>query len=154
MTPKEKLARLGITLPPCPSPLANYVPYRIAGDLVFISGQIPVINGEVACKGAVGGAVSLDDARAAGRVCAVNLLAVAREAAGDLSRVEFIRVEGFVASAPGFTGQASVINGASDFLVEILGDAGKHSRFAVGVSDLPAGACVEIGAVIRIVPSE
>ncbi len=153
MTPEAKLKQLGITLPPCPRPLANYVPYRVAGDLVFISGQIPVVDGEVTCKGAVGGGVSVDDARAAARVCATNLLAVAREAAGDLSHVEFLRVEGFVASAPGFTGQPAVVNGASDFLVEILGDAGKHSRFAVGVAELPAGASVEIGAVVRVTAS-
>ena len=151
MTPEEKLAELGIELPVAPRPVANYVPFKIAGDLIFVSGQIPVAAGELTCTGLVGRDVTLEDAREAARLCAVNILSVVRSAAGELRRVEAVRLEGFVACAEGFRDQASVLNGASDLLVEVLGEAGRHTRFAVGASELPLGAAVEVGAVFKLV---
>jgi enamine deaminase RidA (YjgF/YER057c/UK114 family) len=150
MTPEEKLESLGVKLPPVPAPVANYVPYRIAGGLVFISGQLPVRAGEVSCKGVVGAGVSVEEAREAAKLCAINILAAVKAAAGSLSEVEAVRLEGFVASSADFTGQPAVINGASDFMVEVLGDRGKHARVAVGLAALPLGAAVEISAVFRI----
>lgn len=151
MTPEEKLAELGIELPTAPRPVANYVPFKIAGDLIFVSGQIPVAAGALTCTGLVGRDVTLEDAREAARLCAVNILSVVRSAAGELRRVEAVRLEGFVACAEGFRDQASVLNGASDLLVEVLGEAGRHTRFAVGASELPLGAAVEVGAVFKLV---
>ncbi len=150
MTPEQRLADMGITLPGTPEPVANYVPFKIAGDLIFVSGQVPREEGGLTATGLVGGDVSPEDACRAARVCAINILAAVKAAAGDLSRVEAVRLEGFVASAEGFTGQPAVLNGASDFLIEILGEAGRHTRFAVGVAELPRGAAVEIGAVFRL----
>jgi enamine deaminase RidA (YjgF/YER057c/UK114 family) len=151
MTPEEKLEKLGVSLPHVAAPVANYVPNKVVGDLVFVSGQLPVAAGELAFKGSVPDGVSEDCAVKAARLAAINLLAAARAAAGELGRVEVVRVEGFVASSPGYTRQPTVINGASDFLVEVLGDAGRHTRFAVGVAELPLGAPVEVGAIFRIV---
>lgn len=151
MIPEERLESLGVKLPPVAAPVANYVPYRVAGDLIYVSGQVPMRSGEVTCRGIVGAGVSVDDARAAARTCALNILAAVKAAAGELSRVEAVRIEGFVASAADFTAQPAVINGASDFLVEVLGDRGKHSRVAVGVAALPLGAAVEVSAVFRII---
>lgn len=149
-TPEERLAKLGIDLPAVAAPVANYVPFKIAGALIYISGQIPAAGGEVAFRGVVGRDVSVADAQSAARMCAVNILAAAKAAAGDLSKVEAVRLEGFVAGADGFTDHASVLNGASDLLVEVLGDAGRHTRFAVGAGGLPLGVPVEIGAVFRL----
>jgi enamine deaminase RidA (YjgF/YER057c/UK114 family) len=150
MTPEEKLRQMGIELPAVAAPVANYVPYKRAGDCLYISGQLPSAKGEVLYKGKVGAQVTVDQARAAARLCAINILAAAKAAVGDLSTVEVLRVEGFVASAEGFTAQPAVINGASDFLVEVLGQAGRHARFAVGVSELPLGGCVEIAAILKV----
>jgi len=150
MTPEEKLAQLGIELPEAPRPVANYVPFKTAGEFVFISGQIPVAAGELTCRGLVGRDVTLDDAREAARLCAVNILSVVKAAAGELSCVQALRLEGFVASAEGFRDQAAVLNGASDLLVEVLGEAGRHTRFAVGAPELPLGAAVEVGAVFAL----
>jgi len=150
MTPEDKLKALGIVLPHVAPPVANYVPFKVTGDLVFISGQIPTDSGRVVYKGAVDKGISIEDARDAARLAAINVLAAAKAAAGDLSRIEFVRVEGFVASSPGFSDQAKVINGASDLFVEVLGDAGRHARFAVGAAELPLGVPVEVAAVLRI----
>lgn len=150
MTPEEKLAKLGIELPKPAAPVANYVASKRAGDLLYISGQLPMAGGALSCKGTAGKDVTLEDAKAAARVCAINILAAAKAAVGELSRVEAVRIEGFVASAPGFTDQPLVINGASDFLVEALGDRGRHTRVAVGVAALPLGAAVEVSAVFRV----
>lgn len=151
MTPQENLARLGIALPSVPAPVANYVPARTAGGLVFVSGQLPFESGRLAVTGLVGREVTLEQAVRAARVCAVNLIAAARSASGSLDNLEAVRVEGFVASAEGFADQPKVINGCSDFLVEVFGERGKHARFAVGVSSLPLSAPVEIAAIFRIV---
>jgi enamine deaminase RidA (YjgF/YER057c/UK114 family) len=150
MTPEERLARLGITIPSLAPPVANYVPARRAGNLLFVSGQLPMVAGALAYKGLVGRDVSVEDARDAARVCAINLLAAARSAVGNLSLIEVVRVEGFVACGGDFTEHPMVINGASDLLVEALGDKGRHSRTAVGMSSLPLGAPVEIAATFLI----
>jgi len=150
MTPEEKLSSMGIELPLAAAPIANYVPAKRAGDLIYVSGQLPSVKGDVAYRGLVGDAVSLEDARKAARVCAVNVLAAAKSTGVRLADIEILKVEGFVASAPGFTAQPAVINGASDLLVEVLGESGRHARFAVGVPALPLGACVEISAILRV----
>jgi enamine deaminase RidA (YjgF/YER057c/UK114 family) len=151
VTPEENLARLGIALPAAAAPVANYVGAKAAGGLLFVSGQLPFEAGKLAVAGLVGRDVTLEQAVRAARVCAVNIVAAVRAAAGSLDRLEAVRVEGFVASAEGFTDQPKVINGCSDFLVEVFGERGRHARFAVGVPALPLGAPVEIAAVFKIV---
>lgn len=147
-----KLAGLGIILPTMSSPLANYVPYVRTGNLVFIAGQICQVDGKPTCVGKVGGAVGLAAAREAARVCALNLLAAIKAACdGNLDRVvRCVRLGGFVNAAPGFTDVPAVVNGASDLIVEVFGDAGRHARTAVGVAELPRGVAVEVDAVFEI----
>ena len=137
-------------MPAPAAPVANYVPWKRAGELIYVSGQLPVAGGQVQYKGVLGRGVSVEEGQKAAKLCAINVLAAVKAAAGELSAVEAVRVEGFVASAEGFTLQPAVVNGASDFLVEVLGEAGRHTRFAVGVNVLPLGACVEVAAVFRI----
>ncbi|MGF1529175.1 MAG: RidA family protein [Candidatus Competibacterales bacterium] len=151
----QRLEALGITLPEIPPPVANYVPYRTAGGLVFCAGQIAFRDGELLHPGKVPGDVSIEDAQAAARQCAINLLAAVSAALdGDLQRVEAcVRLQGFVASADDFTAQPQVINGASDLMVAVLGDAGRHSRLAVGVNTLPLNACVEVSAIFAVGPA-
>ena len=148
---EETLAKLGITLPTPANPLANYVPYVITGNLVFISGQISVAPGGP-IKGRLGEDMSLEDGVAAARVCGLNLIAQLKAACGgDLSRVKrVVKLGGFVNSAPTFFDQPKVINGASDLMVEVFGEAGKHSRAAVGAPSLPLGVAVEVDGVFEI----
>lgn len=148
--PEERLEKLDLELPHPGEPVANYVAWKRAGDLIFVSGQLPTAGGEVAFHGPVGRDLSIEDAQMAARLCAINVLAVLKAAAGELSNVEAVRIEGFVASGEGFQMQSQVVNGASDLLVKVLGEAGKHTRFAVGVSELPMGAAVEISAVFLL----
>ncbi len=154
-TPADRLKELGIELPAAPQPMASYVPTRtvpIGGGraLVFVAGQVPVVDGQVRHVGRVPDDVDLEEAREAARVCALNILAQVEAAAG-LERVELVAsVSGFVRSAPGFSEQPQVINAASDLLVEVLGEAGRHSRAAVGVAELPRGVSVEIAAVFVV----
>jgi enamine deaminase RidA (YjgF/YER057c/UK114 family) len=150
MTPEERLSQLGITLPVVSAPLANYVPAKRIGNLLFVSGQLPMVAGKLSLKGLVGRDVTVDQAKAAARTCAINVLAAARSAVGDLGTLETMRVEGFVASADGFTEQPTVINGASDLFVEALGDNGRHARIAIGVAALPLGAAVEVSAIFAV----
>lgn len=147
-----RLAALGISLPEAAAPAANYVPYVISGNLLFLSGQLPIEGGKVAVTGLVGGDVVLTDAQRAAELCAINILAQAKAAlAGDLSRISrVVKLNGFVASAPGFIEQHLVINGASNLIANVLGDAGKHARAAVGVAQLPLNAAVEIDAILEI----
>ena len=147
-----RLAELGITLPEPMRPVANYVPYVITGDLVVISGQVPVIDGKVAWHGKVGGAVSLEEGARACRQCFVNLLAQLRAACGgDLDRVaQVVRLGGFIASAADFTQHATVMNGASDLAVAVFGEAGRHARTTVGVPSLPLDCPVEVEGMFRI----
>ena len=148
---EETLAKLGITLPTPANPLANYVPYVITGNLVFISGQISVAPGGP-IKGRLGEDMSLEDGVAAARVCGLNLIAQLKAACGgDLSRVKrVVKLGGFVNSAPTFFDQPKVINGASDLMVEVLGERGRHARFAVGAPALPLGVAVEIDALFEV----
>ncbi|MBA2127143.1 hypothetical protein DLM45_13060 [Hyphomicrobium methylovorum] len=148
---EKRLADLGLKLPEAPQPVANYVPYLISGDQLFISGQVSKNDSGAMITGLLGDTVSPEEGNRAARFCALSLLAQAKAALGDLDRVvQVLRLTGFVASAPGFTGQPGVINGASDLLVEVLGDAGRHTRSAVGVAVLPLGASVEIDAIFKI----
>lgn len=151
MTVEEKLKGMGITLPTAPSPVASYVPAVQSGNLVFSAGQIPTQRGELRWRGQVGADVSEDEAYQAASVCALNALAAIKSVIGDLDRIiRVVRVNGFVSSAEGFTNQPVVINGASDLLVELFGEAGRHSRVSVGVAQLPAGAPVEVDLVVEV----
>ncbi len=148
---EEKLAAKGYTLPEAPEALFNYVPYVVSGNLVFVAGQVP-IGGSREYKGKVGVDLSVEEGQEAAAQCALNLLAQARDAAGgDWSRVKrCVKLGGFVNSAPDFTDQSVVLNGASDLMVEALGDAGRHARFAVSAPSLPAGFAVEVDGVFEI----
>ncbi|HEY2132326.1 MAG TPA: RidA family protein [Acetobacteraceae bacterium] len=147
-----KLAELGITLPTPTAPIANYVPYVVAGDLVVISGQIPMLDGKLACAGKVGAGVSVEQGQAAARQCFINVLVHLRAAcSGDLDRVrQVVRLGGFIACAPEFTQHAAVMNGASDLAVAVFGDAGRHARSTIGVPSLPVDASVEVEGMFRI----
>jgi enamine deaminase RidA (YjgF/YER057c/UK114 family) len=146
---EQRLAELGIELPPVSPPVAAYVPVRLAAGLAFVSGQVP--DGGKLHPGHVGAEVSLEQGREAARRCALQALAVLREALGSLDRVRgIVKVEVFVASAPGFTDQPLVANGASELLGEVFGEAGRHARAAIGVAELPLGACVEVALVAEV----
>ena len=148
---EELLTQLGIRLPPVAAPLASYVPVRIYGDLAYVSGQVPIEDGSLLSVGKVGADLTLEDGQAAARRCALQALAALREALGSLDRVKgIVQVTVYVASAPGFTDQPKVANGASDLLVEIFGDEGRHARAAVGVAELPLGAPVEVSVLAKV----
>lgn len=147
---EARLAELGLELPAAAAPVANYVPFVISGNQVWIAGQVPFWNGAIKYTGAVGGAVSVDDAVDAAKVCALNILAQAKAALGDLDRItRIVKLTGFVNGAPGFAEQPKVINGASNLMVDVLGDKGKHARSAVGAGGLPLDVPVEVDAVIE-----
>lgn len=153
-TPEERLAALGLKLPEAPAPVANYVPAIVAGGLLFISGQIAKTGAGEVITGKLGAGVDVARGREAARACALNILAQAKAALGSLDRIErFVKLTGFVASAPSFTDQPQVVNGCSDLLVEVLGDKGRHTRSAVGVTALPLDAAVEVEAVIAVRPA-
>lgn len=146
-----RLAALGITIPAAAAPAANYVPYVLTGNQLWIAGQVPFVDGKVAYMGQVGGDLSVEDGIAAARTCGLNILAQARAALGDLNRVvRVVKLGGFVNAPSNFTDHPKVINGASDLIVEIFGEAGKHARFAVGASGLPLNSAVEIDAVMEV----
>lgn len=149
-----KLRDLGIDLPVAAKPVANYVPWVKTGNLLFVAGQIPVVAGKPQFLGQVGGTVSLEDAAKAARLCAINILSQLRDACdGDLDRVvRVVKVVGFVNCAADFMDIPKVINGASDLMVEVFGDVGKHARSAVGSSSLPLGVPVEVEAIVEIAP--
>jgi enamine deaminase RidA (YjgF/YER057c/UK114 family) len=149
--PERRLADMGLKLPEAPQPVANYVPHILCGEQLFISGQIAKDDAGRVLTGLLGADVSVEDGRSAARFAALSLLAQAKAALGSLDRVaQVLRLTGFVASAPGFYEQPAVINGASDLLVAVLGDAGRHTRSAVGVASLPLNTCVEIDAILKI----
>ncbi|GAT73912.1 RidA family protein [Microbacterium hydrocarbonoxydans] len=145
MSISARLAELGIELPAVAAPVASYVPAVVHGDLVYTSGQLPFSEGALPATGKVGAGVDADDAKAYARTCALNALAAAADAVGGVDRIAgVLRVGGFVASVPEFTGQPGVVNGASEVLGEIFGDAGRHARAAVGVPVLPLDSPVEV----------
>jgi enamine deaminase RidA (YjgF/YER057c/UK114 family) len=148
--PYAKLAELGLTLPSVVPPLASYVPAVVSGNHVYVSGQLPMADGKLLATGKVGADVTAEDAKALASVCALNALA-AVDALVGLDRVaKIVKVQGFVASAAGFTGQPGVINGASELFATVFGPAGQHARSAVGVAELPLGAPVEVDVVVEI----
>ena len=148
---ETKLQELGLELPSAAAPAANYVPFQLSGQQLFISGQLPLISGGPEYKGKLGADVDVETAEQAAKACALNILAQAEAALGDLDRIQqILRLGGFVNCTPDFTDHPEVINGASNFLVEVLGDKGRHTRFAVGVASLPRGVAVEIDALIAI----
>jgi enamine deaminase RidA (YjgF/YER057c/UK114 family) len=148
---EARLAELGVALPDAPAPAANYVPAVISGKMLYVSGQLPLAGGAVTLKGRLGDGVEVEAARDAAKLCAINILAQARATIGDLDRIaRIVKLTGFVASSPDFGDQPKVVNGASDFLVEVLGDKGRHARSAIGVAALPLGAAVEVEAVIEL----
>jgi enamine deaminase RidA (YjgF/YER057c/UK114 family) len=150
MTASERLAELGIALPDLVAPLASYVPAVRTGNLVYTSGQLPIAEGNLAGTGKVGAAVSSDDAKAMARLCALNALAAVNSLVGIDQVTRVVKVVGFVASAPGFNGQPGVVNGASDLLAEVFGEQGAHARSAVGVSELPLDAPVEVELIVEV----
>jgi enamine deaminase RidA (YjgF/YER057c/UK114 family) len=150
VSPRERLAELGLQLPPVVPPVAAYVPAVRTGDLVFTSGQLPVSEGRMAVTGKVGAMVTAEQAKDLARTCALNALAAVDALVGLDSVVRVVKVVGFVSSAPDFTGQPGVVNGASELLGEVFGDAGQHARSAVGVASLPLDAPVEVELVVEV----
>ena len=151
-TVETRLNDMGITLPDAPAPAANYVPFVKTGNLVFISGQVPFVDGKLTMTGRLGENATVEDGYAQARICAINLIANLKVACdGDLDRVtSVVKLGAFVASADDFNSQPPVVNGASDLMVEAFGDAGRHARFAVGTNALPLGCLVEVDGVFEI----
>jgi enamine deaminase RidA (YjgF/YER057c/UK114 family) len=150
-TPEERLAALGLSLPEVVTPLAAYVPAVRTANFVYTSGQLPVAAGQLLATGKVGAEVGAAEAAALARTCALNALAAAASVAGGLSGIKrIVKVTGFVASAPDFTGQPQVVNGASELLLEVFGDAGRHARSAVGTAVLPLNAPVEVELIAEV----
>jgi len=150
-TPEERLRALGLELPVVAVPVAAYVPAVRTGSLVFTSGQLPFVGGQLPATGKVGAEVTAEQAKEFARTCALNAVAAVAALLGDLSQVvRVVKVVGFVASAPDFTGQPGVVNGASELLGEVFGEAGKHARSAVGVAVLPLDSPVEIEMVVEV----
>jgi enamine deaminase RidA (YjgF/YER057c/UK114 family) len=152
MSVEQKLAELGLTLPAVATPAGAYVPAVISGNLVFTAGQIPLVDGTLMATGKVGSEISPEFAKEIAQRCALNALAAVKSVLGDLSRVKrVVKVVGFVASTPEFTGQPGVLNGASELLGSVFGDAGLHARSAVGVASLPLDAPVEVELIVEFV---
>ncbi len=148
---EEKLTKLGITLPTPPTPVAAYVPYKIVGNMLYISGQGPVINGEQLYSGKVGVERTVDDGYKSARACGINLIAQMKAAVGDLDRIkQIVHLKGFVACANDFSAQPAVVNGASELMVEVFGEAGKHTRSAVGTNALPLDFTTEVELIAEI----
>lgn len=149
---EARLSELGIKLPEVAAPVANYVGYVKTGNLVFVSGQVPIKDGKFLFQGKLGAAVSLEDGQSAAKLCAINIVAQLKAACdGDLDRVKrIVKLGGFVNSTPEFTDQPKVVNGASDLMVAVFGDKGKHARAAVSAGSLPMGVAVEVDAVAEI----
>jgi enamine deaminase RidA (YjgF/YER057c/UK114 family) len=149
-SPRARLGQLGVALPQVVAPLASYVPAVRTGNLVYTSGQLPIEGGKLAATGKVGGEISLEEGKALARICALNALAAVGSVVDIDAVARVVKVVGFVASAPGFNGQPSVVNGASDLLAEVFGDNGVHARSAVGVSELPLNAPVEVELIVEV----
>ena len=149
-TVADRLAELGLELPPVAKPVAAYVPAVVSGNLVFTAGQLPFVSGTLAATGKFGGGVAPEDGAGLARICALNALAAAESVIGSLDRVtRVVKVVAFVASTPDFTGQPGVANGASELLGQVFGDAGQHARSAVGVPVLPLDAPVEVELILE-----
>lgn len=150
-SPEEKLSSLGVTLPSVPKPLGAYVPCVRAGNLLFLSGQLPLVDGKLVKSGSLGKDVSIEEGGGLARICAINAVAVVKAEVGELSRIKrCVKLTGFVASAEGFFDQPKVINGASEFMAEVFGEAGRHARAAVGVSALPLNSPLEIDFIFEL----
>lgn len=150
-TPTQRLAQLGLTLPSVAAPVAAYVPTVRTGNLVFTAGQLPFVDGALQLTGKVGEDLTTEQAAALARQCALNALAAVAAEVGSIDRIRrVVKLVGFVASVPDFTGQPAVINGASEFLQHVFGDAGRHARSAVGVAVLPLDAPVEVELIVEI----
>ena len=148
---EQKILKMNLQIPELSKPLAAYVPAVQTGKLVFTAGQLPMVNGEIVCKGIVGEDVEIDQAYEAARICTLNALAAIKGVIGDLDRIQqVVRVVGYVASVPTFTQQPAVVNGASELLLEIFGEKGKHARSAVGMAVLPLNASIEIELTVEI----
>jgi enamine deaminase RidA (YjgF/YER057c/UK114 family) len=152
ISPENRLSELGIALPHPAAPVANYVPASRTGNLLMVSGQLGFdLEGKLTAIGKVGAEVSVEEAKAAARLCAINILAQAKASLGSLDKVaRIVRLGGFIAATPEFTQHPAVMNGASDLMVEVFGDAGRHARTTVGVTSLPLDSPVEIEALIEI----
>lgn len=150
-TIEKRLEALGVTIPAAAAPAANYVPYAQTGNLLLTAGQLPLANGKLEATGLLGKDLDTEAGKKAAKLCAINILAQIQAATGDLERIaRLVKITVFVASSPDFTEQHLVANGASDFLAEVLGERGKHSRSAVGVAVLPMNAAVEIEAIVEL----
>jgi enamine deaminase RidA (YjgF/YER057c/UK114 family) len=148
---ESRINELKLTLPDTPKPVAAYISAKQAGKLVFTAGQLPMVNGELISKGLLGQDVEIEEANKAARICTLNALAAIKGVIGDLDRIkQIVRVVGYVASVPTFTQQPAVVNGASELLLEIFGENGKHARSAVGMAVLPLNASVEIELTVEI----
>ena len=148
---ESRISELNISLPESPKPVAAYIPAKQTGKLVFTAGQLPMVNGELISKGLLGQDVEIDEANKAARICTLNALAAIKGVIGDLDRIkQIVRVVGYVASVPTFTQQPAVVNGASELLLEIFGENGKHARSAVGMAVLPLNASVEIELTVEV----
>ncbi len=151
MSPEEKLKELGIELPEAPAPLGSYVPVVKTGDLLFLSGMLPMVKGRLSRQGRVGDSISVDEAKEDARQAAINALSVLRSQIGSLDNVRrCIKITGYIASAPDFTEQPKVLNAASDLMYDIFGEAGRHARAAVGVNVLPMNSPVEIEFIFEV----
>ena len=150
MNASVRLSQLGVTLPRVVAPLASYVPAVRTGNLVYTAGQLPMEAGKLARTGKVGAAITPEEGKAMARICALNALAAVDSLVSIDAVTRVVKVVGFVASAPGFHGQPSVINGASDLLAEVFGDKGAHARSAVGVAELPLDAPVEVELIVEV----
>ena len=150
-SPSRRLASLGITLPPPPKPLASYVPWVRTGSLLYVSGQLPFVGGKLVHPGIIPDAVTVEQGAACARIAVINALAIAQDALGTLDAVSrVVRVAGYVAASPAFTAHPQVVNGASDLLVEVFGERGRHARVALGAPSLPANACVELEILLEV----
>ena len=149
---EENIKQLGIEIPDMPNALANYVPYKLSDNIVYVSGQAPVMNGKLIYKGKVGNDISIEDGIKAAELCCINIISVLKKSInGDWNKLDnFLKLGGFVNCNSDFVDQPQIINGASDLLVKVFGEQGKHSRFAVGSNSLPMNISVEIDAIIKI----
>ena len=148
---EDRLKSLGLVLPEVPAPLAAYVPAKKVGQVIFTAGQLPLLKGELICKGLLGQDVNVEQAYQAARICTLNALAAIKGVIKDLDQiVQVVRVVGYVASTSTFTQQPAIVNGASELLLEIFGEVGKHARSAIGVASLPLNASVEIELTVEV----